>query len=222
MAQGVCLESLKIMIYITVFSVLLILFIQSLHRKNPTISIEEFYVPTLNKTATGGGNTTTAAVAAATATTNNNTIYFGLKLYNTNVVGLYYRPMNLTFSYFPNKTTNSSVPLGVYPLRGFHQGHYKEKHVRDKVLIGGMTVQPDRGRVVVIRVDLVGRIKFKSIAQWKRTMVVGVDVEVDENTGEKVKKTSINLVRYSAAPAAVAVGWICPAMLLIFLVVSLI
>ncbi|KAI3727488.1 hypothetical protein L6452_16104 [Arctium lappa] len=212
MAQGLCFESLKIMVYITGFSVLLILFIQSLHRKTPTISIEEFYVPTLNKTATGN----TTSTAAATINNTTTTIYFDLKIYNTNVVGLYYRPMNLTFSYFPNKTTNSSVPLGVYTLRGFHQGHYKEKHVRDKVLIGGMMVQPGSRRVVVIRVDLVGRVKFKSIVQWKRTMVVGVDVEVDEDTGEKVKKTSIKLVRNSAAPAVVVGGWICPAMLLIF------
>ncbi|KAI3711009.1 hypothetical protein L2E82_40810 [Cichorium intybus] len=206
MAHGLCLENLKIIIYITISSVLLILFIQSLHRKIPTISIEEFYVPNLNKTATS--NTTIAA------TTMNTTIYFDLKLDNKNPVGVYYRPMNLTFSYFPNKTTNSSVPLAMYTLRGFHQDHHKEKHIRDMVVTGEMTVQPSGGSVVVMRVDLVGRVKFKSIAQWKRSVVVGVDVEVDEFTGEKLKKTSIKLIRSGAA--AVVDSIIClPAMTLL-------
>ncbi|KAJ9549911.1 hypothetical protein OSB04_022454 [Centaurea solstitialis] len=211
MSHGVCLESLKIMVYITGFSILLIIFIQSLHRKNPTISIEAVYVPSLDKNVT----TTTAATTAAATTA----IYFDLKIYNTNVVGLYYRPMNLTFSYYPNKkTTNVSVPFGVYPIRGFHQGHYKERRISDKVVVGGMAVQPDGRRVVVIRLDLVGRVKFKSIAQWKRTVVVGVDVEVNGDTGEMVNKTGgMKLVRHSGAPAAAVVGgWICPAMLLIF------
>ncbi|CAI9274288.1 unnamed protein product [Lactuca saligna] len=213
MAHGLCLENLKIMIYITISSVLLILFIQSLHRKIPSISIEEFYVNTLNNTATG--NTT------ATPTTKNTTIYFDLKLDNHNPVGVYYRPMNLTFSYFPNKTTNSSIPLAVYTLRGFHQDHHKEKHVRDTVMTGGMMVQPGGGSVVVMRVDLVGRVKFKSIAQWKRSVVVGIDVEVDEFTGEKLKKNSIKLIPSGAAQV---VDWIiclpAPAVTLLILTCS--
>ncbi|KAI3813039.1 hypothetical protein L1987_17753 [Smallanthus sonchifolius] len=198
-----CLESLKVMIYITGFSVLLIVFIQSLHRKIPTITIEQFYVPTLNKTAI-----------------KNTTIYFDLKLDNKNPVGIYYRPMNLTFSYFPNKTTSSSVPLCVYTLRGFHQEHHKEKHVGDKVVTGGMVVHPGGGRVVVMRVDLVGRVKFKSIAQWRRTVMVGVDVEVDKYTGEKVTKSGIHLVRSGAAPVAVVV-WICPTAVILLVFSSL-
>ncbi|MFS8032420.1 hypothetical protein Hanom_Chr17g01557581 [Helianthus anomalus] len=199
-----CLESLKIMIYITGFSVLLIVFIQSLHRKVPIVTLEQLYIPTLNKTTTGA------------AAIKNNTIYFDLKLYNKNPVGIYYRPMNITFSYFPNKTT-SSVPLCVYTLPGFHQAHHKEIHVRDKVVTGGIMVLPGGGRVVM-RVDLVGRVKFKSIAQWKRTVIVGVDVEVDEYTGQKVMKRGIHLVRSGAAPVATVVLGICPpvAMLLIF------
>lgn len=196
--HGVCLESLKIMTYITLFSVVVILFIQSLHRKIPAITIEEIYVPTLSKATT----TNTA--------TNSTTIYFDLKLYNKNPVGIYYRPMNLTFSYFPNKTTNSRVHLGVYTIDGFHQNHHKEKHVHDTFVTGGMMVQPGGGRVVVMRVDLVGRVKFKSIAQWKRSMVVGVDFEVDKYTGGKVIKTGIKLVRSGAAEMAGVVGWICP------------
>ncbi|KAL4570911.1 hypothetical protein LXL04_026576 [Taraxacum kok-saghyz] len=206
MGHGLCLENLKIMIYITVSSVLLILFIQSLHRKIPTISIEDFYIPTLNKTATGN--------STAAPTAENTTIYFDLKLDNKNPVGVYYRPMNLTFSYFPNKTTNTSVPLAVYSLPGFHQNHHKQKRVRDTVVTGGMVVPPGGGRVVVMRVDLVGRVKFKSIAQWKRSVVVGIDVEVDEYTGQKLKKDGIKLIPSTAA-AVVDSTILLPAVILL-------
>ncbi|XP_076932008.1 protein NDR1-like [Bidens hawaiensis] len=203
MGHHLCLESLKIMIYITGSSVLLILFIKNLHQKIPTITLEEFYAPTLNKTTT------------------NTTIYFDLKLYNKNPVGIYYRQMNLTFSYFPNKTTSTSVPvpLCVYTLHGFHQEHHKEKHVRGTVVTSGMTVHGGDEGVVVMRVDLVGRVKFKSIAQWKRTVKVGVDVAVDEYTGEKVVKSGIHMVKSRAAGVAVVVFRIYSpvAMLLMFI-----
>ncbi|XP_076941086.1 protein NDR1-like [Bidens hawaiensis] len=210
MGHHLCLESLKIMIYITGSSVLLILFIQSLHRKIPTITIEEFYVPTLNKTDTK-------------TTIKNTTIYFELKLYNKDPVGIYYRPMNLTFSYFPNKTTSTSVPvpLCVYTLHGFHQEHHKEKHVRGTVETSGMTVHGGGEGVVVMRVDLVGRVKFKSIAQWKRTVKVGVDVTVDEYTGGKVVKSGIHMVKSRAAPVAEVVFWIYSPVALLLVFVSL-
>nr|XP_043639934.1 uncharacterized protein LOC122611046 [Erigeron canadensis] len=182
--RRLCVESVKITIYITGFSLFLIVFIQSLHRKIPTITVEEL---NLNKTAS--------------------IIYFDLKLDNKNPVGIYYRAMNLTFSsmyYFPNKTTSWVVPLGVYTLRGFHQDHHKETHVRDKLQV----VKAAANKVVIIRVDLVGRVKFKSIAQWKRTMVVGINVELDEITGEKITKTGINMVP-SGGAALVGCCWIC-------------
>ncbi|KAK1438725.1 hypothetical protein QVD17_04535 [Tagetes erecta] len=201
--NNVCIESLKIMIYITLFSVLLILFIQCLHHKIPTITIEEFNLPTLNKTATD------------TAINNTTLIFFDLKLDNKNPVGIYYRPMNLTFSYFPNKTTTTSVPLCVYTLPGFHQPHHKQKHVRDTVVTTKMAVHGSGPRVVVMRVDLVGRVKFKSIAQWKRTVMVGGDVEVDMYTRQKVIKGGIHLVHSSTAAPVV---WIrsTAVMLLVF------
>ncbi|CAK9150285.1 unnamed protein product [Ilex paraguariensis] len=148
----------------------------SLRTSNPKCSIQNFYVPALNKTL----NSTT-----------NHTIFFDLKLDNTNKdKGVHYDAVNLTFYYGPNV----SFLIGNYTVHGFYQGHGKNTH--RKYLLDTRGVPWDEalkavsnGSLAVFRVDLVTAVRFRIIGfKTKRHKLdLKANVEVD-GTGDKLKK----------------------------------
>ncbi|KAL6975311.1 hypothetical protein U1Q18_024107 [Sarracenia purpurea var. burkii] len=142
----------------------------SLRASNPVCSIQDIYVPALNKTA----NSTDSA-----------DIYFNLKLDNqNNGKGIYYDALNLTFSYAPN----TSFPVGNRTFSGFYQGHNKNTRRKDWVKTGG--VPPS----AVLRVNLETAVRFK-IAFWKtkkHKLEVAADVQID-TSGKKVEKKGVKL-----------------------------
>lgn len=143
--------------------------------------------------------------------TNNATIYFDLMIKNTNnLVGLYYEdPLTLTFSYFPQTiTTNPKVTVAKYPIQAFYQGNGKVKHVQHSIVVQDFfPLGKDLGRedeetngswigpvkVVDLRVDFDGKLKFKSIENKKADLVAGVTVEIDSKTGNIVQNKTIEL-----------------------------
>lgn len=179
--QGCCCCCFRIIL--TVGSSLLLTFL-FLRPKRPTCSIEDFYVPALNKSS----NSTT-----------NHTIFFDLKLDNPNALkGLYYTPLNLSFSYGPN---NASISVANHVAPGFYQGFNKKTHRREVVETRGVpwAAVLNGSMRPVFRVDLVTAVKIKNIL-WKsksRKVVVGADVEVND-AGRKVNEKGIRLIKAGA------------------------
>lgn len=151
----------------------------SLRASKPVCSIQDIYVPPLNKS----DNST------------NYKIYFDLKLDNeNNDKGIYYDALNLTFYYPPNLTT----PIGNMTLPGFYQGHKKKARRKESVDVYGVPWTAARKAVsngsAVFRVDLATAVRFK-VMVWKTKrdkLVVGADVEVND-LGKKVKKKGVRL-----------------------------
>ncbi|XP_057464988.1 protein NDR1-like [Actinidia eriantha] len=149
----------------------------SLRTSNPVCSIQDIYVPALNKSA----NSTDAT-----------NIYFNLKLDNENKdKGIYYDALNLTFFYAPNK----SLPIGNRTFPQFHQGHKKNTRRTGWVETRGVPWEAIlNGSAASFRVDLATAVRFKIMA-WKtkkHKLVVGADVEVNDH-GQKVYKKGIRL-----------------------------
>ncbi|KAK2984798.1 hypothetical protein RJ640_004623 [Escallonia rubra] len=145
----------------------------SLRTSPPVCSIQNFYVPALNKTA----NHTT-----------NHTIYFDLKLDNENKdKGIYYDNITLTFNYLPNTT----LQVANYTAPAFYQGH--KKKTRRKALLEAVGV-PWGAAVAAgfngtFRVDLATKVRYK-IVFWKtkrHKLEVGTTLVVNE-AGKKVNK----------------------------------
>lgn len=151
----------------------------SLRASIPVCSIQDIYVPPLNKSE----NSTDYK------------IYFDLKLDNeNNDKGIYYDALNLTFYYRPNLTT----PIGNMTLPGFYQGHKKKARRKESVDVYGVPWTAARKAVsngsAVFRVDLATAVRFK-VMVWKTKrdkLVVGADVEVND-LGKKVKKKGVRL-----------------------------
>ncbi|KAM7491988.1 hypothetical protein LguiA_034909 [Lonicera macranthoides] len=151
----------------------------------PTCSIEEFYVPALNKDAN--------------YTTTTNTIFFDINLKNNNKVkGVSYHPVNLTFYYGPN---NSLPPVGSYLVPAFYQGRNKDTNRRDLVQTHGVPWEAAVGLVsngsramfgVVLTTTV--RYVFMVNKSKKYKMVVGAMVEVDYS-GEKVGEKNIMFMK---------------------------
>lgn len=78
---------------------------------DPVCSIQDFYVPALNKTL----NSTT-----------NTSISFDLELDNKNTdKGIYYNTLNLTFYYYTS-SNQTYFPIANQTFAGFYQGHHKK------------------------------------------------------------------------------------------------
>jgi len=175
---------------------------------NPTFYIDDFYVPTLNKTINNDDDNN-----------NNNVIKFDLKIRNENgFVALHYDEIRIMFSCFPSKMEDSSIPIGTYEVPRFFQGNGKTRHVRDVVEIYGYSVvsnMPMRKleeggngvsselalnrpavAVAVFRVDLGVELRFKKV--WntgKHRLLVGANVKVNGETGKGItSKNGIKLV----------------------------
>jgi len=156
----------------------------SLRTSKPVCSIQDIYVPPLNKSE----NSTYYK------------IYFQLKLDNENKdKGIYYDALNLTFYYPANLTT----PIGNITLPGFYQGHKKNARRKEWVDVHGVPWTAARKAVsngsAVFRVDLATAVRFK-VMVWKtkrHKLIVGANVEVN-NLGKKVKKKGVRLT--SGAP----------------------
>ncbi|KAA8523729.1 hypothetical protein F0562_010152 [Nyssa sinensis] len=159
----------------------------SLRASNPVCSIQDFYVPALDKT----GNFTT-----------NTSIYVDLKLDNENKdKGVYYDVLNLTLYYSRNQS--QPIAIGNKSFDSFYQGH--KKNTRRKTLVDTYGVPWDAASTAVsngsavFRVDLATAVRFKIIA-WKtkkHKLVVRAEVPIDGN-GKKDKKKGIRLK--SSAP----------------------
>ncbi|KAM7277776.1 hypothetical protein ACFE04_004910 [Oxalis oulophora] len=154
----------------------------SLRTTNPSCSIENFYIPSLNNSLN---------------TPKNNTLYYSLRLKNTNKdKGVYYDNINLSFYYKANETLlfNSTV-------NGFHQGHDKKATKSGNASVVGV----DREEVfravsvngsAVFRVDMVTKVRFEILGlKTKRhtfkvggnIMVNGEGTKVDRKKGVKLK-----------------------------------
>ncbi|XP_071702737.1 protein NDR1-like [Rutidosis leptorrhynchoides] len=152
----------------------------SLRTSNPILSIQDIYVPALNKTLNS---------------TSYKSVYIDLKLDNVNKdKGIYYDPLNITLLYY-NQSDSSEInkivsPISNYTLRGFYQGH--NKHTRRKNWTETYGLPVDGG--VVFKLDLETKIRFK-ILFWKtkrHRLVVGADFEVSD-LGQKVQKKGTRL-----------------------------
>lgn len=155
----------------------------ALRTSQPTCSIQDLYVPILNKTDHSIGN-------------RNNSIFFDLMLDNgMKEKAVYYDNISLIFFYAPN----TSFPIANYTVPGFHQGHGKKAHRKLVVEAHGPSWEAafknvSNGTVSVFRVGLSTKVRFKIIFWYtkKHNLVVGAHIEVNES-GKKVKKKGVEL-----------------------------
>ncbi|KAI3717885.1 hypothetical protein L1987_69793 [Smallanthus sonchifolius] len=157
----------------------------SLRTSNPILSIQDVYIPALNKTLNS---------------TSYQSIYLDLKLDNGNKdKGIYYYPINVTLHYINDSIADTGIPISNYTLPGFYQGHNKKARRKSwnetygvpweaavKVVAGG--------KFAVFRVDLATVIRFK-ILFWKtkkHRLVLGADFEVND-LGKKERKKGTRL-----------------------------
>nr|XP_043608064.1 protein NDR1-like [Erigeron canadensis] len=152
----------------------------SLRTSNPVLSIQDVYIPALNKTLNS---------------TSYQSIYLDIKLDNENKdKGIYYDQINITIRYHDqiNATKPSqNIPISNYTIPGFYQGH--KKHTRRKNWTDTHGLLPLDG-MAIFRVDLMTGIRFK-ILFWKtkkHRINVGADFEVSDK-GQKVQKKGTRL-----------------------------
>ncbi|XP_040988438.1 protein NDR1-like [Juglans microcarpa x Juglans regia] len=152
----------------------------SLRTNDPNCSVQNFYLPALNKTLN---------------TPRNNTLIFMVRLDNTNKdKGVYYDNVSLTFYDSPNKS--QSHLIGNYTIPGFHQGHHKkaEKSGETEVNMTLVFLAVAPNGTAEFRVDLATAVRFK-ILWWKtkkHRLTRGGSVLVDDK-GAKVNKKGIKL-----------------------------
>ncbi|KAI3441609.1 uncharacterized protein J3R85_002208 [Psidium guajava] len=144
----------------------------------PSCSIEQFYLPALNRSAD---------------TPTNTTIFMNVKLSNGNKdKGIYYDPVNLTVSYFSD-ANHTKWPR---TIPGFYQGHHKTAKKNASVATFGVnwTDVVAKNESSVFRVDLATAVRFK-IMFWKtkrHKLMVGANVTLNQ-VGAKDKKKGIKL-----------------------------
>ncbi|KAL8226489.1 hypothetical protein R6Q57_016321 [Mikania cordata] len=158
----------------------------SLRTSNPILSIQDIYIPALNKTLNS---------------TADQRIYLDLKLDNGNKdKGIFYDTLNISLHYQTNDSNAIiGVPISNYTLWGFYQGH--NKNARRKNWLDTYGVPWDAaveviagGKLAVFRVDLTTVIRFK-ILFWKtkkHRLVVGTDFGVND-MGKKERRKGTRL-----------------------------
>ncbi|KAK4398475.1 hypothetical protein Sango_1323000 [Sesamum angolense] len=162
----------------------------SLRTSKPTCSIQDFYIPALNRSDN------------STATRNNHTIRFDLKLDNgMKDKGVHYANISLTFFY------NSTVPIANFTVPEFYQGHNKNTHRRALVDASGLPWAEARdavanGSTLSFKVRLATRVKYKIMVWYtkRHSLVVGGDVVVNDS-GQKVNRKGIKLKSGAPDPA---------------------
>ncbi|XP_077242180.1 protein NDR1-like [Tasmannia lanceolata] len=157
----------------------------SLRPSEPTLSIENFYVPALNKTA--------SVNQTPTIPPQNTTIAFDLKLKNNNKQeGVYYDALNITIYYGQNRTS-----IGNVSIPGFYQGFQKTAHRNEEAVKADgesfwRVVLKDSGPV--FRVGLETKVRYKIYYQKTKRhgLKLGGEVRVDEQ-GRKEEKKGVKL-----------------------------
>ncbi|XP_058071052.1 protein NDR1-like [Magnolia sinica] len=131
----------------------------SLRPSKPTLSIEKFYVPALNKTAISNLSAVIPPV--------NTTVTFDLKLRNENKdKGVYYDDLNITLYYGPNHSV-----VGHMTLPSFYQGHKKTAHRNDGLRAEGRAFWENATRTVSEQNSTVFRVGLWTAVRYK---IVGV------------------------------------------------
>lgn len=166
----------------------------SLRANTPKCSIQNFYVPALNKTLNSRLNTT---------------LNFMVRFDNPNKdQGIYYDDVHVTISNTNNTTISN------YTVPKFYQGHKKKAKKWAQVLpLNNQTVLravlPNGS--AVFRLDLKTRVRFK-VLFWKTKrhgIEVGADVEVNsegakaQKKGIKMKKSDSSSLSRSSLPICV-------------------
>lgn len=143
-------------------------------------------------------------------------MHFDLMIVNNNsFTGLYYNdPVSLTFTYFPPTTIakNTSIIIGKHTIQGFYQGGGMIKLVQNSVVVqdvfswAATTKEP--ARVAILRVDLDGRLKFRSIENKKLHLVARAAVEVNCNTRNIVQNNTVHLKYASGSNSWGVLQWL--------------
>ncbi|KAI3501106.1 hypothetical protein L1887_28965 [Cichorium endivia] len=148
---------------------------------DPTFTINDFYVSALNLSDIS--STTTAA---------NQTIFFDMKLHNTNTaMGAYYDPVKITFSYIPN--IKLTFVVGEYTVPKFFQHNKRSMHVRESVVTRGIAPYNRMLKSSVFMVQVSTKVGFTSPAYRKKGKVFVVANVWVGQTGEKDLKKGIKL-----------------------------
>ncbi|XP_076893237.1 protein NDR1-like [Bidens hawaiensis] len=166
----------------------------SLRTSNPILSIQDVYIPALNKTLNS---------------TSYQQIYLDLKLDNTNKdKGVHYDPLNITLQYYLNNN-GTRITVSNYTLGGFYQGHNKKARRKNWTEMYGVPWE-DAANGGVFRVDLTTAIRFK-IVFWKtkrKRLVVGADFEVnDVGKKKQYKGTRLKSGATEVVSGRVVIGW---------------
>lgn len=149
----------------------------NLRTSNPRCSIQDFYLPALDKSVNSPHNTT---------------LYFTLKLVNTNYdKGIYYDPLTVTIA---NKA-NTSDHIGTCIVPKFYQGNKKKARKNGTVKVDkrvlSRAVLP--GGTAVIRVDLATAVRFKIIAWRTKRRKIKVGGEMVVNDHGKINEKNVKL-----------------------------
>ncbi|KAI3993920.1 hypothetical protein MKX01_002933 [Papaver californicum] len=154
----------------------------------PSISIEMFEVPALNKTSYGTSNIIDP------------TITFDLRLKNENLnEGVFYDTVNVTLYYYHANISTFS-PIGNISTPAFYQGFHKKAHRVESIPSYGVPwniakMEVLNGSTTTFRVDVDTRIRFRyllfffwSINGQKYTIEVGGNITVNDQGIKSVEK----------------------------------
>ncbi|KAI3924333.1 hypothetical protein MKW98_032534 [Papaver atlanticum] len=155
----------------------------------PSISIEKFGVPALNKTSYGTSNNIIDP-----------TITFNLRLKNENLNdGIFYDDVKVNLYYYHANTSTYS-PIGNISIPAFYQGFHKKAHRVESIPSYGVPwdiakFEVLNGNTTTFRVDVHTRIRFKSLIlpftstrRERYTIGVGGNIPDNDQGIKSVKK----------------------------------
>ncbi|KAI3865403.1 hypothetical protein MKW92_029831 [Papaver armeniacum] len=155
----------------------------------PTISIEKFEVPALNKTSYGTSNNIIDPA-----------ITFDLRFKNENLnEGIFYVDVKVNLYYYHANTSTYS-PIGNISIPAFYQGFHKKAHHVESIPSYGVPWDISKfevlnGSTTTFRVDVHTRIRFKSLIlpftstrRERYTIGVGGNIPVNDQGIKSVKK----------------------------------
>ncbi|KAG8369838.1 hypothetical protein BUALT_Bualt14G0055300 [Buddleja alternifolia] len=179
---------------------------------DPSCSIQNFYVPAINK----------LFINSSSSIASDSIVFFDLELENYDYKSVHYGAVNLTFSY----GANSSMPIGEYTMVGFNQGKGKKAYRRDVAVVTGdapweaaaMTAVSS-GSTAVFKVHLDTELDFRNLFWYsnKKRFAVGGMVKVDD-TGKKVEKKPILLRSGASFDGPPKLGFVVVTSLLVFFI----